>query len=76
MLNNTSLWHSHSRGISMEVARRKLNLRIDDIGEDGEDTIAEMRDALMAYNNLLFDHRVRRSHEDFGIDSKAGYFGN
>ncbi len=33
-LNETHRWHSHSRGISMEVLRRNLNIKIDDFGAD------------------------------------------
>lgn len=76
VLNETALWHSHSRGISMDVARSVLGLRVDDIGADDEDSIAEMRDALGSYNSLLFDHRVRRGHENLVIDSRAGYYGS
>jgi ClpP class serine protease len=32
MLNDTKLWHTHSRGISMAVLRRDLNLKVDDFG--------------------------------------------
>ena len=33
-LSDSGYWHSHGRGISMEVLRRDLNLRIEDFGED------------------------------------------
>lgn len=49
-LIDTSLWHSHSRGISLEVARRELNLIIEDL-----DDTPELRDELAAYNELLLD---------------------
>jgi len=75
MLNETERWHSHSRGISMAVARRDLKLLIEDIDEDVGDR-PDMRDALTAYNSLLFDYRMRRGHEEFVLDSVGGYFGN
>lgn len=70
-LNDTKRWHSHSRGISMQVARRDLRLRIDDLDET-----PDVRDALASYNNLLFDYRMRRSHFDFAIDWVGGYYGH
>lgn len=77
ILNDTALWHSHSRGISMDAAQDVLELRIDDMGVDDDDgPISEKRDALSRYNSLLFDHRVRRGHESLIIDSKAGYYGS
>jgi len=77
LLNDTRLWHSHSRGIFIGVAQDVLGLRIDDIGEDDDNgPISAKRDALSRYNALLFDHRVRRGHESLVIDSNAGYYGS
>ncbi|MCE9620838.1 MAG: ATP-dependent Clp protease proteolytic subunit [Actinomycetia bacterium] len=70
-LNATEHWHSHSRGISMAVARRDLNLQIEDL----EDT-PEIRDALAAYNSLLLDYRMRRGHGEICVDWTGGYIGN
>jgi hypothetical protein len=75
ILSETELWHSHSRGISMKVARRDLGLLIEDLDQK-TDEMREIRDALTAYNSLLFDYRMRRNHGDFVIDSAGGYFGN
>lgn len=47
-LCDTDLWFSHSRGISMEVLRRKLKLEIEDIEEK-----PDIRDALGNYYELL-----------------------
>jgi hypothetical protein len=47
-LSQTDEWFSHSRGISMQVLRRKLNLQIEDI-----DANPEVRDALRNYYDLL-----------------------
>jgi hypothetical protein len=47
-LSNTEKWCSHSRGISMSVLKRDLNLRIEDIDEK-----TEIRDALDNYYELL-----------------------
>jgi hypothetical protein len=56
-LNETKHWHSHSRGISMEVLRRDLNLQIEDFGQD-----AELNQAIRAYYQLLRDYMMRRGH--------------
>lgn len=34
-LNNTDRWHSHGHGISMDVLRQRLNLKIDDYDDAG-----------------------------------------
>ena len=46
-LSNTAEWFSHSRGISMQVLRRKLKLEIEDIDAD-----SGVRDALRSYYEL------------------------
>lgn len=70
-LNDTGRWHSHGRGISMEVVRRDLNLQINDL-----DDTSTLRDALKVYNTLLFDYRMRRGHEYFCVDWVGGYHGH
>ena len=60
LLSKTDEWHSHGRGISMEVLRKKAKLRfgetgvsvcVDDFGED------EKLDILLkAYHRLLTDY--------------------
>lgn len=70
-LNDTSDWHSHSRGISMAVLRDKLNLQIDDI----EDT-PELHEALSRYLALLFDFRQKMGHDYFVIASSEDYHGH
>ncbi|MDP2999185.1 MAG: hypothetical protein Q8N47_16985 [Bryobacterales bacterium] len=54
-LNNTKKWHSHGHGISMEVLRRDLNVRIDDFEKD-----AERSRAIRGYHTLLSDYMVKR----------------
>ncbi len=70
-LNETSHWHSHSRGISMEVARRELQLRIEDI-----DAAPDLKEALTGYGTLLNDYRMRRGHQYLMIDCDGGYLGH
>lgn len=57
MLNNTDRWHSHGYGISMEVLRRDLNLRIDDLDDN-----KERSGIVKQYYGLLYDYMLRRRH--------------
>lgn len=58
LLNNIQHWHSHSRGISLAVARRDLGLQIEDFGE-----MPELGGRIRAYYKLLQGYMMRRSHE-------------
>jgi hypothetical protein len=55
-LNDTKKWHSHGYGISMEVLRKDLNLRIDDFEAD-----RARCDSIRAYCDLLSDYMVKRA---------------
>ena len=58
ILNDTEKWHSHGHGISMDVLRRDLKLKIDDYGDD--DTLnAKIR----AYTTLFEDYRQKMGGE-------------
>jgi hypothetical protein len=50
-LNDTERWHSHSNGISAEVLRDQLNLKIDEFGVHG-DTIRRYHDLVSDYTQL------------------------
>lgn len=52
-LNDIDLWHTHGRGISAEVLRERLKLKIDDF----EDRATEIRH----YHELLTDYMARTS---------------
>ncbi len=54
-LNDTERWHSHGHGISPEVLRTELNLRIDDL--DGD-----RHKAVVAYHSLMQDYLSRIQH--------------
>jgi len=56
-LNQTDRWHSHSRGIPMEVLQRDLKLLIDDFGAD-----PKLGPALHDYYRLLKNYMMRRDH--------------
>jgi ribosomal protein L31E len=69
-LNETKIWHSHARGIPMELLRRDLNLLIDDFGAD-----PKLGPAIHAYFRLLQDYQMRRSHYAFVIHTRGRYVG-
>lgn len=55
-LNNTNYWHSHAHGISMEVARTYLNLKIEDFGEK-----QKLNNAVRKYYKILMDFMKKYS---------------
>lgn len=69
-LGDASLWHSHSRGICMEVLRQDLKLLIDDFRANNQLTIA-----LHDYFRLLQDYQARRGHERFVIHTEGRHVG-
>lgn len=56
-LSNPDRWHSHTRGISMEVLRRDIKLEIEDFGKNNE-----LNNAIRVYCKLLKDYMVRLQH--------------
>ncbi len=56
-LNDTKRWHSHSRGIPMEVLRRDLKLLINDFGAD-----VDLGPAVQGYYHLLKDYSFKRGY--------------
>jgi hypothetical protein len=69
-LNDTEVWHSHSRGIPMEVLRRNLKLLINDFGSD-----PALAQPMHDYFRLLSDYRMRRGHEFFVLHTKGRHVG-
>ncbi|WP_174020686.1 ATP-dependent Clp protease proteolytic subunit [Agrobacterium fabrum] len=57
-LNNTKLWRSHGRGLSMDVVRNTLNLVVEDYGTDPVHD--ELNKRVTAYYRLLKDYMGRR----------------
>jgi hypothetical protein len=53
-LNNTGHWHSHGRGISMEVLKRELKLQIEDFGAD-----SKLNEMIRGYYRLLEDYMLK-----------------
>jgi hypothetical protein len=71
MLNKTDHWHSHSRGISMEVLKNDLKLLIDDFGAD-----PKISSAVRSYYHLLRDYSyIRRGHDSFVLHRRGEYVG-
>ncbi|HEY1686686.1 MAG TPA: hypothetical protein VGG19_18130 [Tepidisphaeraceae bacterium] len=68
-LNDTGFWHSHSRGIPMSVARKVLNLKIDDFSLD-----EELNKKIKAYYHLFTDYMGRREH-DIALHQAGTYVG-
>jgi hypothetical protein len=54
-LNDTKKWHSHGYGISMEVVRRDLRIKIDDYEQYADKCLA-----IREYHDLLIDYMGRR----------------
>ena len=57
-LNNTKMWRSHGRGLSMEVIRNTLNLVVEDFGTDA--ALSELNREVRAFYRLLQDYMQRR----------------
>lgn len=55
-LSETDTWHSHRRGIPIEVLRRELKLKIQDFGEN-----ADLNEGIRSYTGLLMDYAARNS---------------
>jgi hypothetical protein len=69
LLNNTDRWKSHLRGLSRDIIRNELNLKIDDF-----DSIQTMNDRLNEYYRLLKDYMGRRGQE-IAIHTAQSYRG-
>ena len=54
-LNNPEKWHSHGYGISMDVLRRDLQLKVDDFGKT-----PMLSEKIRAYHDLLEDYTAKR----------------
>lgn len=70
-LNNTKLWRSHARGISMSVVREKLNLVVEDFGSDP--ALKAVNEKVRSYYRLLQDYLARRGW-GFTVQTREGRF--
>lgn len=57
ILQDTTRWNSHGRGISMEVLRRDVNLTVDDFGQT-----KPLLEAIRLYYRLLKDFMAKLGH--------------
>jgi hypothetical protein len=57
-LNNTKTWKSHSRGVAMAVLRRRLNLEIEDFGQN-----PKLTEPVRSYYDLLQDYMGKMGHD-------------
>ena len=69
-LSDTERWHSHSRGIPMEVLRRDLKLLINDFGDD-----EDLGSAVRGYYHLLKDYCLKRGYGDYVLHTRGHYLG-
>lgn len=70
-LNDTKLWRSHGRGLSIEVVRDKLALEVEDFGADPVHD--ELNRRVCSYYRLLKDYMDRRDWR-FAIQTREGRF--
>lgn len=66
-LNRTDRWHTHGRGISMEILQQDLRLKIDDFGAN-----PTLNDCIKQYYNLLNDYVIKRGNT--GVLHTAGTY--
>jgi hypothetical protein len=66
-LNNVDFWHSHARGLSLEVLRRKVGLRIKDFGVE-----RDFDERVKSYHRLLTDY-MRKTDKRIVIHTRGRY---
>ena len=69
-LLNTKKWHSHGRGIPMEVLRNDLKLKINDFGKD-----AQLGPKVREYWRLLKDYQERRGQTTYVLHTVGSHEG-
>lgn len=70
-LNDTKLWRSHGRGLSIDVVRNTLGLVVEDFGRDPKH--AELNRRISAYYRLLKDYMGRRGW-NYAVQTHEGRF--
>ena len=70
-LNNTKMWRSHARGLSISIINNDLNLLVEDFGT--EPSLAEFQKRLVAYYRLLKDYMGRRGW-DYVVQTRDSRF--
>lgn len=70
-LNDTKLWRSHGRGISLEVIQNNLNLTVEDFGARPE--YEELNRRVRSYYRLLQDYMGRRA-QSYAVHTRETLF--
>lgn len=70
-LNDTKVWRSHGRGLSLDVIRERLNLRVEDYGR--EVALMSLKGAVESYYGLLKDYMGRRGWR-FAVQTRDSRF--
>lgn len=70
-LNDTKVWRSHGRGISLAVVRKDLNLKIEDYGT--EPRHSELNKRVSSFYRLLKDYMQRRGWS-YAVHTRDGRF--
>lgn len=68
-LNATTLWKSHSRGLSMRVIENDLNLMVEDFGKN-----ADLNKKIRAYYRLLQDYMLR-TRQTLAVHTNGHFLG-
>ena len=68
-LNDTTLWKSHSRGLSIKVIESDLNLMVEDFGK-----MIELNRRIRAYYRLLQDYMLR-NRQSLVVHTNGHYLG-
>jgi hypothetical protein len=71
-LNNTRLWRSHGRGLSLGVVEKTLNLIVEDFGT--EPGLAALNTKVRSYYRLLQDY-IQRRGAGWVIHTRENLFG-
>ncbi|MCP4545826.1 MAG: serine dehydrogenasease [bacterium] len=69
-LNDTNRWHSHGRGISMDILQNDLKLQIEDYGAN-----LARKDAMRCYYRLLRDYMHKSDHRSLVVHTRKCYIG-
>ncbi len=70
-LNDTRVWRSHGRGLSIDVIRGELNLKIEDYGTESQHS--DLKKRVDAYYRLLKDYMAGRAWA-YAVQTRDGRF--
>jgi hypothetical protein len=70
-LNNTRMWRSHGRGLSMEIVRNNLDLIVEDFGTDP--ALHDLNVKVRSYYRLLQDY-MQRLGQEYAVHTRDTLF--